>query len=94
MMCYRDMTFCSGDGCAKFDACPRALTDKVKAAAEKASLLIARFEDPKTLKCYQTPECDRCFGNRIIDRPAMPDMMLPRYANCPKCNCDGKGGVA
>ena len=37
-------------------------------------------------------ECDRCFGNRIIDRPAMPDMMLPRYANCPKCNQDGRGG--
>lgn len=60
MICYRDMTFCSGDGCKKFDTCPRALTDKVKAGAAKwwggdgSDAPIARFAEPKKLSCYET----------------------------------------
>lgn len=53
MMCYRDMTFCRGDGCAKFATCPRALTPEIEAAAKARSLEIAQFEYPKKLGCYE-----------------------------------------
>lgn len=57
MMCYRDMTFCTGDGCKKFDNCPRALTDQVRADAVKwwksDDAPIAFFESPKELPCYE-----------------------------------------
>lgn len=36
MICYRDMTFCKyNDKCVHGDVCRRALTDTVKADAEK-----------------------------------------------------------
>ena len=52
MNCYRDMTFCSGDGCAKFGPCYRSLTKEVKDGADKAGLMIAQFEDPTELPCW------------------------------------------
>ena len=58
-MNYRDMTFCTGDGCAKFDDCPRALTEKEQAAAERwwggPGAPIAQFMFPKMISCYQEP---------------------------------------
>lgn len=53
MICYRDMTFCSGEGCAKFGPCPRSLTEQVKADAEAAGLNISRFTEPRHLDCWQ-----------------------------------------
>jgi hypothetical protein len=56
MMHYRDMTFCTGDGCTKFDTCPRALSPVVQAAARRwwggDDAPIARYTDPKLLACY------------------------------------------
>jgi len=56
MLCYRDMTFCSGDGCQNFDTCHRALTEHVKKSAEKSGLMIAQFGDPSQLDCYKATE--------------------------------------
>ena len=56
MLCYRDMTFCSGDGCAKFNKCFRALTEDVKARARHANMDISFFADPKQQECYEAPK--------------------------------------
>ncbi len=57
MICYKDMTFCSGDGCSKFNNCPRALTDKVKKDAKKwwsnNNPPISLFTNPKKLECWR-----------------------------------------
>jgi len=57
MIHYRDMTFCAGNGCTKFDTCPRALTEKVKADAAKwwggDDAPICRFSKPEKLECYR-----------------------------------------
>lgn len=58
-MTFQDRTFCSGDGCTKFDACPRAFN----AAAEKAAAAwwggpgapVSLFMFPRTLNCYSAP---------------------------------------
>lgn len=55
MTCYRDKTFCEGDGCAKFEQCHRALKPEVWKRAEEIGLPIARFEHPKKMPCYQEP---------------------------------------
>lgn len=55
-MCYRDTTFCRGDGCTKFETCPRALTEEVQGRAEKwwggKDAPIAEFTEPKKLVCW------------------------------------------
>lgn len=62
MICYRDMTFCSGDGCAKFGLCHRSLTDEVRYNAQSAGLNISEFAEPRHLDCWQaereTPDDD------------------------------------
>ena len=58
-MSYRDMTFCSGDGCVLFKDCPRALTPEVKDRAARAQMPIAKFCEPKALVCYMPPERKR-----------------------------------
>jgi hypothetical protein len=55
-MTYRDKTFCSGDGCAKFNQCPRALTEQVKQSAKTAGLPISRWAEPRLLDCYGKPQ--------------------------------------
>jgi hypothetical protein len=59
MMSYRDTTFCTGDGCTKFDTCPRALTPVVEAAARRwwggDGAPISRFAEPAKLDCYVAP---------------------------------------
>lgn len=35
MICYKDMTFCTENNCAKFDGCFRALTVQVKINADE-----------------------------------------------------------
>lgn len=35
MISYKDMTFCREDSCVKFDDCPRSLTKRVIADAER-----------------------------------------------------------
>lgn len=52
MICYRDMTFCEGDGCTKFDSCPRALTEEVWMKAANAELQVSRFANPRSLQCW------------------------------------------
>ena len=52
MICYQDRTFCSGEGCVRFDTCTRALTPEVIDRAGKAKLLIARFSEPRALNCW------------------------------------------
>ncbi len=54
MLCYRDMTFCEGDGCAKFGVgCHRSLTEQVKIRAAEAGLPIARFANAKAQSCHE-----------------------------------------
>lgn len=58
-MTFQDKTFCTGDGCTKFDACPRAYN----ASAQKAAAAwwggpgapISLFLDPPSLDCYSAP---------------------------------------
>ena len=59
MICYQDRTFCSGDGCAKFSECPRALTPLIDEKAKTAGLWIAQFAEPKKLDCYATNTTDQ-----------------------------------
>lgn len=56
MMTYRDMTFCSGDGCLQFSKCFRALTPEVKAKAKKIGLPVCQFSNPKELECWLDPK--------------------------------------
>jgi hypothetical protein len=53
MICYRDMTFCRGDGCVKFDDCPRAMTQEVIDSAKAIDIGIAQWVNPKELECYE-----------------------------------------
>ena len=57
-MVYKDMTFCSGDGCTQFKRCFRALTQDVEDRAEKLGLPISQFSEPKKLDCYIPNESD------------------------------------
>lgn len=52
MMCFADKTFCGGDGCDKFETCPKALTNQIREHARLAHLEIAEYEQPKLLPCY------------------------------------------
>lgn len=52
MLCYRDMTFCEGDGCAKFQACHRAFTETHRANAKENGLPVSKFENPRELDCW------------------------------------------
>lgn len=57
MMTYRDMTFCTGEGCVKFGSgCARSLTESVKAKAARwwggEGAPISVMGDPKSLPCY------------------------------------------
>lgn len=65
MLCYKDMTFCSGGNpkCSKFgdgeNKCPRSLTPKVREHAAKwwgegtdTGPPIAQFTEPEKLECY------------------------------------------
>jgi hypothetical protein len=54
-MTYKDMTFCTGDGCTQFKRCFRALTQDVEDRAEKLGLPISQFCNPKELDCYINP---------------------------------------
>ncbi len=53
MICYRDMTFCTGDGCAKFDTCHRAMTPAVLEGARACGLGISQWGDPRKADCYE-----------------------------------------
>jgi hypothetical protein len=57
-MTYKDMTFCSGDGCVQFSKCFRALTPEVEARAARIGLPISRFSSPKELDCYLVEKTD------------------------------------
>ena len=57
-MTYKDMTFCSGDGCTQFKKCFRALTQDVEDRAEKLGLPISQFSNPTQLDCYIPNESD------------------------------------
>ena len=56
MINYRDMTFCQGAGCTKFNNCPRALTEQVLMEAKQwwgsAGAPVAKFANPRLLECY------------------------------------------
>ena len=62
-MTYKDMTFCSGDGCTQFKGCFRALTKDVEDRAEKLGLPICQFCNPKELDCYIPNERETDSGN-------------------------------
>ena len=55
MTCYRDMTFCEGNGCLAAKGCHRYLTEDIYARAQAANMEIARFAEPEKLKCYEPP---------------------------------------
>jgi len=58
-MCYRDMTFCEGGGCLKFNECPRALTQDVRERAKMLGLFVSRFTEPTKLHCYRASSINR-----------------------------------
>jgi hypothetical protein len=67
MICFKDMTFCDGNGgkCKKFgEGCHRSLTEEVEEAAEKwwnpegktekkNCAPICRYSDPTKIDCYE-----------------------------------------
>jgi hypothetical protein len=55
MICYRDKTFCRGNGCLKFNECPRAATKEVIEAAARCGMLISYYAEPEKLPCYASP---------------------------------------
>jgi hypothetical protein len=84
MMCYRDMTFCTGGGCANFDTCSRALTQEVKDGAEKIGLPIARFTEPTKLECFVI--------GAEKGRPETTDNLHDADPNCDHRVVDAPGG--
>jgi hypothetical protein len=60
-MTYRDMTFCAGDGCAKFVGCNRALTQEVREKAKAWGLPVAQFTEPKKMPCYEEHKIRRYY---------------------------------
>lgn len=56
MMCYKDRTYCDGDGCQNFHECPRAITKEVLEGAMRVGIPIARFTEPSSLDCYVPPD--------------------------------------
>lgn len=56
-MTYRDMTFCTEQSCSKWGAaCPRSLTEDVRAKARAwggERPPITQFKSPKELPCYR-----------------------------------------
>ncbi len=63
MIHYKDTTFCTAKDCLAFDDCPRALTEQVKADAQRwwgtTEAPIARFIEPENLECYDPREMDK-----------------------------------
>jgi len=53
MMCYKDRTFCPGDGCANRQGCTCFASNKVREAAYKFGLSLALFDDHTELECYK-----------------------------------------
>jgi hypothetical protein len=57
VICFQDRTFCAGNGCARFEGCPRALTEDVKVKAVKwwgsNEAPISQFSEPEKLECFQ-----------------------------------------
>jgi hypothetical protein len=61
MICYGDRTFCTGDGCRRFEKdCQRSLTKQIQDQAERwwggKDAPIARFANPRELECYVPDE--------------------------------------
>lgn len=64
MICYRDMTFCPHDGCAKFDKCFRAITNEVEAGSKEVGLpLCVWAEQPNCFESEKAGE-DRDEDNK------------------------------
>lgn len=59
MMAYRDMTYCGGDGCAKFVGCARALTQDVRERAKAIGLPVAQVTEPRKMSCYEEHKIKR-----------------------------------
>ena len=67
-ICYKSTTFCDGAGgrCLKFNACPMALTEKVKEKAQRwweangdttqDGPAIAIIAAPSKMDCYEPPK--------------------------------------
>ena len=57
-MTYGDITWCPGDGCQKFDTCPRAFTEAQKQRAKQwwgsDDYPVSYYAFPKELECYET----------------------------------------
>ena len=62
MIAYKDTTFCTAKNCLSFGTCPRALTDLVKADAQRwwgsTEAPICTFSEPEELDCYN-PKQDK-----------------------------------
>ena len=62
MLCYKDKTFCTAKNCVNFNDCDRALTEMVRADAQRwwgtTEAPIATFSEPETLDCYN-PKMDK-----------------------------------
>ena len=69
MIVFGDMTFCAGDGCAKFNACPRALSSVVRTLARQSQSRIAEFARPRELDCWTDPQQE--LGDKQDDHPSL-----------------------
>lgn len=57
MMGYGDITWCKGDGCKKFDTCPRAFNEAQKQRAKRwwgsDDYPVCYYSFPPELDCYE-----------------------------------------
>lgn len=52
MITYRDMTFCTGDGCQAYSKCLRAYTQEIAEAAGRSGRLVSLMSPSPELECF------------------------------------------
>jgi hypothetical protein len=52
MITYRDMTFCTGEGCQSFSRCLRAFTPEIAQAARNSGRPVSLMRPSPEMDCY------------------------------------------
>lgn len=58
MITYRDMTFCTGNGCRASSRCLRALTPEIEHAASQAGRMLSVMIPSPEMACYVPDQVD------------------------------------
>ncbi len=94
-ICYKSTTFCDGAGgrCLKFNACPMALTEKVKEKAQRwweangdttqDGPAIAIIAAPSKMDCYEPPKKMDCY-----EAPKEDSSEAPQVVSCEEIEGD------